>query len=402
MSTITAARVIVTCPGRNYVTLKVETSDGAYGIGDATLNGRELAVASYLADHVAPLLIGRDPADIEDIWQSFYRGAYWRRGPVTMTSIAAVDVALWDLKGKALGTPVWNLLGGRSRTGVLTYSHASGRSIEDTVEQVQGLVQAGYKAVRIQCAVPGIDEMYGVPRAEAGRDGPDLPYLEAGWASEKYVRHVPRLFAAVRDAVGEDVHLLHDAHHRLTPIEAAGLGKRLEEYQPFWLEDPVQAELQEGFRVIRSHTTTPLAVGEVFNSVFDCELLIREQLIDFIRMSVVHGGGITALRKVAALAEPYHVRFGCHGAGDLSPVTMAAAAHFGLAVHNVAIQEHGDHSDATHEVFPHSWRVQDGYLHPGDAPGLGVDIDEDAAGRHPYRRAYLPVSRKVDGTAANY
>lgn len=399
---ITAAKVIVTCPGRNFVTLKIETDEGIYGIGDATVNGRELAVASYLNDHVIPLLIGRDPADTEDTWQLLYKGAYWRRGPITMAAIAAVDVALWDIKGKALNTPVYNLLGGKSRRGILAYAHASGRTIESTLERVHELRQHGYRAIRVQCVAPGIENMYGTPGGRDHPDDPTMPFVETGWATEKYLRFVPELFERVRDEVGFDVHLLHDAHHRLTPIEAGWLGKRLEDYQLFWLEDAVPAEVQAGFRIIRQHTTTPLAVGEVFNSIFDCEQLIREQLIDYIRAAIVHAGGITHLRKIAALAEPYHVRTGCHGAPDLSPVTMAAAVHFGIATHNAAIQEYGQHPPTAHEVFPHAWHFADGYLVPGDEPGLGVDIDEGLAAKFEYQRGYLPLSRKVDGTISNW
>jgi mannonate dehydratase len=399
---ITAARVIVSSPGRNFVTLKIETSDGLYGVGDATLNGRELAVAAYLSEHLVPMLLDRDPANIEDTWQLLYKGAYWRRGPVTMAAIAAVDMALWDIKGKALDTPVWNLLGGKCRPGILAYAHASGRDIDDTIDQAHKLREEGYQAIRLQCAVPGIEEMYGVPRAQQSRDGGGLPYEEPGWSTEKYLRFTPKLFAQARDALGFDVHLLHDAHHRLTPIEAGWLGKRLEEHQLFWLEDAVPAELQDSFRLIRQHTTTPLAVGEVFNSLYDCEQLITEQLIDYIRAAILHAGGITSMRKIAALAEPYHVRTGCHGAGDLSPVTMAAAVHFGVATHNAAIQEHAHHTELQHEVFPHGWHFADGYLRPGDEPGLGVDIDEKLAAKYPYQRAYLPVSRKVDGSVGSW
>ncbi|HUB70517.1 MAG TPA: D-mannonate dehydratase ManD [Acidimicrobiales bacterium] len=401
MAKIENARVIVTSPGRNFVTLKIETTDGVYGIGDGTLNGRELAVAAYLRDHVVPMLIGRDPADIEDTWQLLYKGAYWRRGPVTMASIAAVDMALWDIKGKVLGAPVWDLLGGRSRAATLVYTHASARTIEETVEQVAQLQGRGFKAVRAQCLVPGIDEMYGVPR-QGGTEDSSLPFVETGWDTSRYMRFVPKLFEAVRTAVGEELHLLHDAHHRLSPIEAGRLGRDLEEFRLFWLEDAVPAELQAAFRVVRQHTTTPLAVGEVFNNIHDCEQLVREQLIDYLRMSAVHGGGITHLRKVAAFAEVYHVKLGCHGAADLSPVTMAAAAHLGLATNNVAIQEYAEHPEQSYEVFPHHWSVVDGYLHPGDAPGLGVDIDERAAERFGYVRSYLPVSRKTDGAISSW
>jgi L-alanine-DL-glutamate epimerase and related enzymes of enolase superfamily len=396
---ITDAKVIVCSPGRNFVTLKIITEDGIYGLGDATLNGRELAVASYLTDHVIPLLMGRDARRIEDIWQYLYKGAYWRRGPVTMSAIAAVDTALWDIKGKALKVPVYQLLGGASRAGVLVYGHASGADIEDTVRAVSDYLALGYKAIRAQSGIPGLKSTYGVGSGRmqyepAEMDAPP----ENRWSSELYLNFLPQLFARLRREFGEEIHLLHDAHHRLTPIEAARAGKALEPYHLFWLEDPVPAELQEGFRLIRQHTTTPLAAGEVFNTIHDCQQMIQEQWIDYIRTAVVHSGGISHLRKIASLAELYHVRTGSHGATDLSPVCMAAALHFDLSVHNFGIQEYMRHTEETDQVFPHAYTFADGMMHPGDSPGLGVDFDESLAAKFPYRRAYLPVNRKLDGT----
>ncbi len=397
------AKVFVSCPDRNFITLKIYTDQGIYGLGDATLNGRELSVASYLSDHVIPCLIGRDPFQTEDIWQYLYKGAYWRRGPVTMTAIAAVDMALWDIKGKALNTPVYNLLGGKSRTGVLVYGHANGRDIAETVDRVGEYMGLGYKAIRAQSGIPGLESTYGVAKdklfyepAEKGLPPENL------WSTEKYLLHVPKLFETLRVKYGEDVHLLHDAHHRLRPIEAARLGKSLEPYHLFWLEDPVPAELQEGFRLIRQHTTTPLAVGEVFNAIWDANLLFTEQLVDYIRTTVVHGGGITHLKKMASMAEIYHVLTGCHGATDLSPVAMAAALHFDISINNFGIQEYMRHTDKTDEVFPHAYYFKDGMLYPGDQPGLGVDYDEKLAEKFPYERAYLPVNRKLDGTMYNW
>jgi len=400
---IVEAKVNVCCPGRNFVTLKIVTDDGVYGIGDATLNGRELAVASYLADHVVPLLIGRDARKIEDTWQFLYKGAYWRRGPVTMTAIAAVDMALWDIRGKMLDTPVYQLLGGASREAVMVYGHANGATEDETVQAVQHYISLGYKAVRAQCAIPGVVHAYGVGRGtlyyEPAQKG--MP-LESVWSTERYLDFVPPLFDRLRREVGFDVHLLHDVHHRLTPIEAARLGKALEPARLFWLEDPVPAENQAAFRTIRQHTTTPIAVGEVFNTIFDCAQLIEEELIDYIRMTVVHGGGISHLRKVAALAELHHVRTGSHGATDLSPVAMAAALHFDLSVHNFGIQEYMRHTEETDAVFPHAYSFDGGVMHPGDAAGLGVDLDEALAARHPYDPAYLPVNRKLDGTVHSW
>jgi mannonate dehydratase len=398
---IVDAKVIVCCPGRNFVTLKVLTEDGIHGLGDATLNGRELAVASYLSDHLLPLLIGRDARRIEDTWQYLYKGVYWRRGPVTMSAIAAVDTALWDIRAKSLGVPLYDLLGGASREGVLVYGHASGTDIEKAVGSFGHFLSLGYKAVRAQSGIPGLSSTYGTGGKQAGlgyepaeKEAP----LENQWSTEDYLRFVPQLFARLRKEFGPEVHMLHDAHHRLTPIEAGRLGKELEPFHLWWLEDPTPAELQESFRLIRKHTTTPLAVGEVFNTIFDCQQLIQEQLIDFIRTTVVHAGGISHLRKIANLAEIYQVRTGSHGATDLSPVCMGAALHFDLSVHNFGIQEYMPHTPETDRVFPHAYSFKDGLMHPGEAPGIGVDIDEKLAAQYPYQRAYLPVNRKLDGT----
>lgn len=399
MPRITAARVIVTCPGRNFVTLKIETDEGVYGLGDATLNGRELAVASYLQDHVVPCLIGRDAHRIEDIWQFLYKGAYWRRGPVTMSAIAAVDTALWDIKGKVAGLPLYQLLGGAAREGCLVYGHANGRDVEETLDDALRHVEEGYKAIRLQSGVPGLAATYGVAK-HGQRYEPadaDLP-TESLWSTPKYLRSAPTLFERGREALGWDVHLLHDVHHRLTPIEAARLGKDLEPYRLFWIEDPTPAENQANFRLIRQHTTTPIAVGEVFNSVWDAKQLIEEQLIDYVRATVVHAGGISHLRRLAAFAQLHNVRTGCHGATDLSPVCMAAALHFGLSVPNFGIQELMPHTAETDAVFPHAYTFRDGLMHPGEQVGLGVEIDEALAARYEYKRAYLPVARLEDGS----
>jgi len=401
---IVSAKVIVCSPGRNFVTLKIETDEGLSGIGDATLNGREQAVVAYLQEHVIPCLIGRDPAQIEDIWQYLYRGAYWRRGPVTMTAIAGVDTALWDIKAKVAGMPLYQLLGGRSRTGVMVYGHANGRDIEHTLDEVSRYLEMGYKAVRAQSGVPGLQSVYGVGRGSMFYEpaDADLP-SEHDWSTERYLDHAPRLFERLREKLGFDQHLLHDVHHRLTPIEAARLGKSLEPYRLFWLEDPTPAEDQGAFRLIRQHTTTPLAVGEIFNTIWDCKELIQHQLIDYIRTTVVHAGGITHLRRIADLAALYQVRTGSHGATDLSPVCMGAALHFDLWVPNFGIQEYMRHTEETDAVFPHSYSFSGGMLHPGEAPGHGVEINEALAAKYPYSRAYLPVNRlAVDGTLWNW
>jgi mannonate dehydratase len=396
---IVAARVIVTCPGRNFVTLKIETRSGVFGIGDATLNGRELAVAAYLEQHVVPNLIGRDAGRIEDTWQFLYRGAYWRRGPVTMTAIAAVDVALWDILAKLCGMPLYQMLGGRSRDGVLVYGHANGRDLAETSEQVGRYIESGYRAVRAQCAVPGLGKTYGIGGASKTYEPAEseLP-VEALWSTPAYLELVPRLFERLRADHGDDVELLHDAHHRLTPVEAARLARDLEPWRLFWLEDATPADNQRAFEVIRRHSVTPLAVGEVFNSIWDCKHLIEQQLIDYIRTTIVHAGGVTHLRRLADFAALHQVRTGFHGAADLSPVCLGAALHFDTWVPNFGIQEYMPHTEETDQVFPHDYRFRDGRLHCGETPGHGVTIDEPLASRFPYVPKQLPIARLEDGT----
>jgi mannonate dehydratase len=397
---IVDAAVIVTSPGRNYVTLKVTTDDGVVGYGDATLNGRELAVSAYLNEHVCPLLIGRDADRVNDMWQYLYRGAYWRRGPVTMTAIGAVDIALWDIQGKATGRPVYQLLGGRSRDGVTIYGHASGVDIDETIADAAHFLESGYRAVRVQAKIPGLETTYGI-RAGAGLTYEpavgNAPASEV-WDTAAYLDFVPRLVAATRENLGYGFHLLHDAHHRLTPIEAARLGKALEPYRMFWLEDATPAEDQAAFRVIRQHTVTPLAVGEVFNTLWDCQTLISERLIDYIRTAVPHAGGITHTRRIFDYADTYGVRSGSHGPGDVSPIGIAAALHLDISIPNFGIQEYMAHLPPADEVFKPSYYYEDGMLHLPDAPGLGVEFDEEAAKRYPYERRYLPVNRLRDGS----
>ncbi len=398
LNTIERAEVFVAGPGRNFVTLRITTSDGATGLGDATLNGRELAVASYLRDHLVPLLIGKDPARIEDMWQYLYRGAYWRRGPVTMTAISAVDTALWDIKGKVAGLPVYQLLGGRSRDGVLVYSHASGTDVPSLLDDVARFREQGYRAVRAQAAVPNVGGTYGVRKGTIYEPAATALPDEQPWSTEAYLNVAPTYLAAVREEFGFDFHLLHDVHHRLTPIEAARFGRSVEDCRLFWMEDPTPAENQEAFRQIRQHTTTPIAVGEALSSIWDVQHLITEQLIDYVRTTVVHAGGITHLRRIFDLAALYQVRTGSHGATDLSPITLAAAVHLDLTVPNFGIQEYMPHAAETMEVFRTGVHFEDGMLDTAELPGLGVEYDEKAAARFPYEPRYLPVARRLDGS----
>jgi len=406
---ITDVRVIVTCPDRNYVLVKILTSEpGLYGVGDATLNGRELAVATTLEKHLAPLLIGRDPEAIEDTGQYLYRGPYWRGGPVQMTALAGVDLALWDIKGKRAGMPVYQLLGGRTRAGALAYTHAAGNNLTEVEDAVRRAMERGFKCVRAQVAIPGLEGTYGTSEKKtseeiAGRvpQQADLPHTEL-FEPGPYLRIVPKLFAHLRATLGEEVELIHDVHEKLGPVEAARLAKELEPYHLFFLEDPLRPEYKESFRLIRRHSTTPLAMGELFNTLWDCVDLIKEQLIDFIRCDLGHIGGITHARKIAALAEAFQVKTAWHGPADVGPPTHAANVHVDISIPNFGIQEMVFFPEVTREVMPGAPEFQNGTMMVRDTPGLGTDVNEALARKYPYKRAYLPTARRGDGSVHDW
>ncbi|MEP5566481.1 MAG: D-mannonate dehydratase ManD [Halioglobus sp.] len=405
---ITNAEVFVGGPGKNYVTLKIMTDQGVYGLGDATLNNRETLPAQFLQDYLIPCLIGMDPRNSEDIWQYFYRGAYFRKGPVAMAAIGAIDMALWDIKGKVAGLPVYQLFGGKSRDGALVYAHATGSDLEDLLDSIAHYVELGYQAVRVQCGIPGMEtEGYGI--AEKGESSKhfitqfgSLPKEEI-WSTEKYLRYMPTVFEAIRERFGPELKVLHDVHHRLLPREAAAFGKEVEKYNLFWLEDPTPADDQSALKIIRQHTTVPIAIGEVFNSIWDCNRLIEEELIDFIRVSATYAGGITHVKRIVDLAAIHHVRTGFHGAPSHSPISMAAQAHLNAWAPNFGIQEYlvlgTPECDA---LFPSAHHYANGAFHVTDAPGLGVDFDEKEAKRYSYKRGYHPIVRLEDGTLWNY
>lgn len=402
---ISEARTIVTCPGRNYVLYKIVTDEGVYGVGDGTLNGRELAVAKTLEEYITPLLIGRDPGRIEDIWQFIYRGAYWRGGPVLLTALAAVDMALWDIKGKVCGCPVYSLLGGKTRDGAWAYTHCAGQDMAEVVDNAQAAVARGFQHVRIQAAVPGLESTYGQggeKEAALAMWGDAALPMEEIWEPGAYLRLVPRLFAEVRAALGEEVELLHDAHERLTPLQAARLAKDLEPYRPFFLEDPIRPEYAEALRHIREASTTPIAMGELYTSPREWLAPITGRLIDFVRCDLAHIGGITPARKIAAIAEPFAVQSAWHGPGDVAPITHAANVHVDVAIPNFGVQEMVFFPEVVQEVIPGGPTYRDGRLFPSEAPGLGTDVYETAAARYPYRRAYLPVTRRTDGAVHDW
>lgn len=405
---ITDAKVFVGGPGKNYVTLKILTDEGICGLGDATLNCRETLPARYLEDYLIPCLIGMDPRNSEDIWQYFYRGAYFRGGPIAMAAIGAIDMALWDIKGKIAGLPVYQLLGGKSREGALVYAHATGHDLDALLETIAHYQSEGYKAIRVQCGIPNTSkEGYGIAKQNDDSthyitEFGSLPDKEI-WDSEKYLRYMPTVFKKIREQFGDELKILHDVHHRLLPREAAAFGKEIEQYNLFWMEDPTPAEDQSALRLLRQHTTVPIAIGEVFNSLWDCKQLIEEELIDYIRVSATYAGGITHVRRIVELAALHHVRTGFHGAPSHSPISMAAQGHINVWAPNFGIQEYlvlgTPECDA---LFPSEHYCENGMFHISDAPGLGVDFDENEAQRYSYERRYHPIVRLEDGTLWNY
>ena len=406
---ITDAKVFIGGPGKNYVTLKIYTDQGLYGLGDATLNNRETLPAIYLQEYIIPNLIGKDPRNSEDIWQFFYRGAYFRRGPIAMTAFGAVDMALWDLKAKLANMPLYQLFGGKSRESALVYAHATGSDLSQLMESISAYQEQGYQAVRVQCGIPHM------PTASYGvRDDGDMnkdfitdfsgikPKIEI-WDTDKYMRFMPEALMKIRDKFGSDLKILHDVHHRLTPREAAAFAKEVDPVNLFWLEDPTPAEDQKALRLLRQHSTAPIAIGEVFNSIYDCHQLIEEELIDFIRVAVTYAGGITHTKRIVDLAGLHHVRTGFHGAPSHSPISMAAQAHLNAWAPNFGIQEYlvlgTKECDA---LFPSNHKVEQGAFYVSDDSGLGVDFDEKEAARYSYEAGSHPVVRLEDGTMWNY
>ncbi|MDI3543189.1 MAG: mannonate dehydratase [Candidatus Atribacteria bacterium] len=394
---ISNIKVIITCPGRNYVLVKVETDEGIYGVGDATLNGRELAVAKALEEHIVPLLIGKDPDQIEDIWQYIFRGTYWRGGPVLMTALAGIDMALWDIKGKRAGLPLYSLLGGKSRNKALCYTHIAGKDFAEVRDNALKYIEKGYKALRIQVAIPGCKGTYGVSEDNAN----SLPFVEE-WEPGPYLRTIPKLFEYLRVELGDELELLHDVHERLAPIEAKILAKQLEPYRLFFLEDPLRPEHKDSFRVLRQDCAIPIAMGELFSSKWECVSLFENQLIDFIRCDISHIGGISEAKKIANLAEIYYIRTAWHGPSDISPIAHMASVHLDLAVTNFGIQETCEFLPEAYEVFTDFPIFEDGYLTVSEKPGLGCDFNEKTAKAFPYKRGYLPVARRKDGSVQDW
>ncbi len=404
---ITDVKAICTAPdGVRLVVVKIETSDeGLYGLGCATFTQRPLAVVTAIEQYLRPFLLGRSPDDIEDIWQAMYVSSYWRSGPVLNNALSGVDMALWDIKGKRAGMPVYQLLGGKSRRSAAVYVHASERSFEQLEETIRGHMENGFRHFRLDVPVPG--RTFG-KNSKPANDSEELwrplDLERSAWEPRPYCLHVLRMFEHIRSRLGEEIELLHDVHELLPPIMAVQLAKDLEPYKLFFLEDPVAPEDNEYLRLLRAQSSTPIAMGELYVNQNEYVPVVRDRLIDFIRVHISDIGGLTPARKLATLCEFFGVRTAWHGPSDTSPVGLAANLHLDLNSPNFGIQEQISpfFSERTQEVFPGCPEFRDGAMWSNDRPGFGVDLDEKAAARYPFPEHVFngawPETRRADGT----
>ena len=375
--TIADVRCIITAPEKiNLVVVRVDTSEpGLYGYGCATFTYRTLAVKTLVDEYLKPLLVGRSIHDINEIWQLMYQNAYWRNDAVSANAISGVDMALWDIKGKLAGMPLYSLFGGRVRKGAAVYQHASGSSLAEILEKVQQFQAEGLRHIRVQWGFYG-GILRDTHRPEGALDG---EYYDP----KEYMRRALEMFEFLRSNTDEHLAFIHDVHERLTPIDAIGFAADLEQFKLFFLEDLLPPEQIFWFRKIRQRSSTPLAVGELFTHPLEWDLLIRERLIDFIRVHISMLGGITPVRKLAAVAEASGVMTAWHGPGDLSPVGHAVNVHLDLSLRNFGIQEWTSMSERLREIFPGSPELRRGFVYPSDKPGIGVEVNEKLAAQYP-------------------
>lgn len=386
---ITDVKAILTAPPGlpRTVIVKVETSESdLVGYGCATFTQRAKAVVTAVDEFLRPFLKGKNPDHIEDIWQTMYVSSYWRNGPVLYNAMSGVDQALWDIKGKRANMPVYALLGGKARNGADVYRHASGSSMEEVEDMARAYIEKGVRHIRIQVGIQG-NANYGARTAGGNPTGflgapSGGPHQERMYEPTPYLLSVPKLFAHMRSKLGDQIELLHDVHERISNAQAMWLLKRVEEYRPFFVEDPLSPEQIGYFRHMRSQTTTAIAMGELFNSPHEFTGLIAERLIDFIRVHISQIGGLTPARKLAALCEWFGVRTAWHGPKDTSPLGHLANIALDVSCYNFGIQEGQEWADSVHEVFQGCPRIENGFFFPNEAPGWGMEIDETLAAKY--------------------
>jgi mannonate dehydratase len=410
---ITSVKVLLTNPpqsrNENFVLVKIETSEpGLYGWGDATCTGSELAVAKMIEEHLAPAMIGRDPMQTENLWKTLYHLPYYRSGSVHLSALSGFDMALWDIKGKVAGLPVYELLGGKVRDKLLTYRSTGGRDFKQVEDGVNKLIELGYKVIKVQVADPELEAGYAVPSTAKQEAAEREAYSKGGaprqiWEPDNYVRLLPRLLEHLRKTIGDKAQFLHDVHERLTPSQAIVLAKDVEPYKLFYFEDPLPPENLDTFRIIRHQCSTPIAMGEVYTGLWEGKELITEHLIDYVRHDLAHVGGISTGKKIATLCEPYGILTAWDGPGNISPITHMANCHVSLSVPNFGIQEYATGwGDAVLEVFSATPKYSAGYVTVTDDAGLGIDVNEKAAAKYPYKRFLRPTIRRADDTPWPY
>ena len=398
---IEQVKVIATSPTPSYswVFAKVITSEpGLYGLGSANNAYLSWSVKAAMEKHLAPFWVGKDADRIEDLWQSTHTRSYWRNGPVTNVVQAALDMALWDIKGKRANMPVYQLLGGKVRDAVPLYAHAGGPSEEACVDSAREWMEQGFRHVRVQMGGYGGGGF--IPPGQGSR--PEVGYQGVAFDEEYYIETIPKLFEHLRDKLGWEVKLLHDVHEHLTPTAALQLAKRLEPIRMFFVEDILPPEQIEHFRTIKAQTDTPMAMGELFTHPLEWGPLISERLIDFIRCRVCAIGGITQAKKIAALCEHFGVRTAWQEGGDNDPVNQLAAYHVDLSIPSFGIQEENDFPELVYEMMPGAARIRGGYLYGSEQPGLGIDLDEEMARKYPlqenHHNADWTTVRQIDGS----
>ena len=376
---ITDVKTILTAPaGRRLAVVKVSTSEPElYGLGCATFTQRIRTVQTAVDVYLKPFLVGKSPWDIEDIWHSSFFSSYWRNGPVLNNALSGVDMALWDILGKWTGLPLYQLLGGKSRQAVDTYRSATGSSFEELVESAHDLMDQGLRHIRCEPPSEKVE-----PTLKHYKKVPPNQKLRL-WDGPGYARELPRFFERLRSELGEKIELLTDVHELIPPVLAFQLAKDLEPSRLFFLEDPLSPEDIGYFKHLRQQSSTPIAMGELFNNPNEWLNLISQRLIDYIRVHISQIGGITMARKLAHLCEFFRVRTAWHGPGDVSSVGHAANVHLDLVCNNFGIQEFHGLNQAEEDVFPGSPHVKNGYIYISEKPGLGVDLDEDLAARFP-------------------
>jgi len=375
--------VIATAPaGLRLVVVKITTDqDGLYGYGCGTFTQRADLVVASVERYLKPFLIGKYADRIDDIWQACYNSSYWRNGPVLNNGLSGVDMALWDIKGRQAGMPVYQLLGGKVREAVDTYTHASGADYQQCIDQAKKFMEQGWRHVRVQVGVPGMAG-YG----SGGRADTKVQALHNAPVFEPAVgiRRALKLFEECRKQLGEEVELLHDVHERVSPNQAVQFAKDCEKFKLFFLEDALSPEDIAYFRQIRSQCATPLAMGELFNSPHEWTPLIQDRLIDYMRMHLSQMGGLTPARKVTAFGEIYGVKTAWHGPGDVCPIGHACNATLDLVSPNFGIQEYSAFNERTREVFDGCPEMKNGYVYVSEKPGWGIEVNEKAAAKYPF------------------